>query len=190
MRKKCFLDLETTGLDPGPGVILSMGFSLGIGKEFEIIIKPTKEEWEAASPRALEVNGMTMEFLDKYGIPLEEAKQVFLSWLIEEQITNENYVFFAQNAPFDKKWLLYFMSDVLAFADAPKVWVDLIPIYKHVGAQLGLNVHYQNTHHISQQVDVPEEPKPHTAINGARAVRRNYEGLKMMALKQGVLFDY
>ncbi len=192
--KRCFVDLETTGLNPwrdngkanDKGVILSAGFILETGPELEVIITPTVEEWGHASSQALQVNGMTWDFLKENGVPWEDAARRILEWLSEEEITEEEWVFYAQNAPFDKKFLLHFLGDWLTFIDVPTVWIDFIPIYKRVGRELKLNVHYQNTHHISKQLGVPEEPKPHQAIEGARALNRNYEALRKLAAEKKV----
>ena len=195
--KKCFVDLETTGLEPwnedlnDKGVVLSAGFVLDDNSELEVIITPTVEEWRYASPYALEVNGMTWDFLKENGVERSVAQYHILHWLIANKVQEENeYVFFAQNSSFDKKFLLHLMDDWLSFMGAPTDWVDMIPIYKLIGGTLGLNVRYQNTHHISKQLGVPEEPKPHEAIEGARAVKRNFEALGERAEKEGVPFPY
>ena len=47
-------------------------------------------------------------------------------------------------------------------------------------------MHYQNTHNIAKQLGVPEEPKPHQAIEGARALKRNYEALRKLADEKDV----
>lgn len=192
--KRCFVDLETTGLNPwrdnanenDKGVILSAGFVLETGPELEVIITPTIEEWGHASPQALQVNGMTWDFLKENGMIWEDAAREILWWLADYKVTGNEWVFYAQNAPFDKKFLLHFLGEWLEFIDVPTVWTDFIPIYKNVGRKLGLNVHYQNTHHISKQLGVPEEPKPHQAIEGARALKRNYEALRKLAAEKDV----
>jgi len=196
--KKCYVDAETTGLNPwldnndkkAKGVILSIGFVLDSKEKLEVIITPTPEEWGHASPRALEVNGMTWDFLKEYGMTRDDAKNTILDWLREQDVNKEEYVFFAQNAPFDKKFLLNLLGASLEFINAPADWMDMIPIYKLIGRALGLNVHYQNTHHISKQLGVREEPKPHEAIEGALAVKRNFNALKKKALEEGIPFPY
>lgn len=192
--KKCFIDLETTGLDPWiddpesnkKGVILSAGFTLETGEELQVIITPTPEEWGFASPKALEVNGMEWDYLKENGETFQDAVSIIISWLKENNITDEEWVFMAQNASFDKKFLLHFMDEWLQFVNAPKTWIDFIPIYKNLGPNLGLNTRYQNSHHISRELGVPEEPKPHEAIEGARALKRNYYALKLLADSKGL----
>jgi len=193
--KKCFVDLETTGLEPWvddekqpkrKGVILSAGFILENGEEMEVIITPTIEEWGFASPIALQVNGMDWDFLKENGILFNDAVKIILSWLVANKVFKDEWVFMAQNASFDRKFLVHFMGDWLKFGDAPEQWIDFIPIFKNIGSKLGLNVFYQNTHHISRELGVPEEPKPHQAIEGARALKRNYDALKSRADDKGL----
>ena len=192
--KKCFIDLETTGLDPWiddpeskkKGVILSAGFVLDSGEELQVIITPTPEEWGFASPKALEVNGMEWDYLKENGETFQDAVSIIISWLKENNITDEEWVFMAQNASFDKKFLLHFMDEWLQFVNAPKTWIDFIPIYKNLGSSLGLNIRYQNSHHISRELGVPEEPKPHEAIEGAKALKRNYDAMKLLADNKGL----
>lgn len=198
--KKCFVDLETTGLEPWnedpndkkhKGVVLSAGFILDDGSELEVIITPTIEEWGHANSHALKVNGMTWDFLEKNGVERSVAQEIILNWLLANKVQKDNdYVFFAQNSSFDKKFLLHLMGDWLSFMGAPVQWVDMIPIYKLIGKALGLNIRYQNTHHISRELGVPEEPQPHQAIEGARAVRRNFEALGERAEKEVIPFPY
>lgn len=187
--KKCFIDLETTGLDPWiddpesnkKGVILSAGFVLETGEEFQVVITPTIEEWGFASPKALEVNGMEWDYLKENGVLFQDAVSEIISWLKENNVTDEEWIFMAQNSSFDKKFLLHFMDEWLQFVNAPKTWVDFIPIFKNLGRKLGLITKYQNSHHISRELGVPEEPKPHEAIEGAKALKRNYDALKLLA---------
>lgn len=196
--KKCYVDAETTGLNPwqdnknknDKGVILSIGFILDSREELEVIITPSPEEWGYASPRALEVNGMTWDFLKENGMHRDDAKNMILEWLQKHKVNKDEYEFFAQNASFDKKFLLHLMGPSLAFINVPDIWIDMIPIYKLIGGALGLNIRYQNTHHISRELGVPEEPQPHEAIEGARAVKRNFRALEARAQKEGIPFPY
>jgi len=187
--KKCFIDLETSGLEPWEdgedetkkGVIFSAGFVLETGKELQVIITPTIKEWGYASPQALEVNGMTWDFLKEEGYTFSDAVGKVIHWLQKNGVTKDEYVFVAQNASFDRKFLVHFMGEWIDFVNGPDQWIDFIPIYKNIGSRLGLNTFYQNSHHISKELGVPEEPKPHEAIEGARVLKRNYDALKSRA---------
>jgi DNA polymerase III epsilon subunit-like protein len=185
-KKKVFIDIETSGLSPGEGVIFSIGLALSTGPEIEVIIAPTKEEFDRSSPKALEVNGMTWEYLSKHGIPLNEAIKKALGWLVEKGVNSEDWVFMAQNAKFDKKFMNHFMGEYMySFYGLPETWIDFIPLYKKYGRLLGLNIRYQNQTHIAKQLDVPPEPEVHLALEGARSLKRNYEALRARAEKEG-----
>jgi DNA polymerase III epsilon subunit-like protein len=75
-----FVDLETSGLSPEHGArILSFGLIADDGtvtspiQELEVHVIPTEEQWAQASLQALDVNGLTMEFLQANGVPLPTA---------------------------------------------------------------------------------------------------------------------
>lgn len=186
-KNKVFIDIETSGLKPGKGVIFSIGLTLSTGPdEKEVVIRPTKEEFDNSSPKALEVNGMTWEYLVDHGIPLDEAIKSTLGWLAEKGVDSDNWVFMAQNAKFDKRFMNHFMGEYMySFYGLPEKWIDFIPLYKKYGRKLGLNVKYQNQTHIAEQLEVPPEPEVHRALEGARSLKRNYMALKARAEKEG-----
>jgi DNA polymerase III epsilon subunit-like protein len=196
IKKKCYVDIETTGLEPsGPvgtrGVILSAGFVLETGEEFEVVIMPSEQDWKDANSVALQVNGITKEFLLKRGVEPDIAFKSIAVWLMEHGVSEANgWVFFGQNPSFDRKFILFYMKEYLSWIDAPRRWVDMIPYFKKLGPILKLDTTRQNTHHISQQLGVPEEPKPHQAIEGAKAVKRNYEALQRLAKEKGTGADW
>lgn len=186
--KKAFIDLETSGLEPGKGVIFSAGVTLSTGEEeTEVIFTPTREEFDNASPKALEVNGMTWDYLVENGVPFDQARKELLSWLVDVGVNRDNWVFMAQNAKFDRKFMEHFMKDLMySFYGLPDTWVDFIPLYKHYGRKLELNVKYRNQTHIAEQLGVPPEPEVHEALEGARSLKRNYMALRQLAKKNGL----
>lgn len=189
-----FLDLETTGLKPEEGaVILSIGAVAPLrgkkneGKiaEFEAVVLPTPEQWAAASPRALEVNGMTWEYLTANGRPLAAVVYDFMVWLQDNGISLQHYYLVGQNPEFDLSFVRYCMPE-LEFVGFPfDGFVDIRQLYsvlvsrkvmpylpKEKGGRSGKN--------ISLALGVEPEPDVHTALEGARVVRRNY--LRMLEL--------
>lgn len=186
-KNKIFIDTETSGLEPGRGVIFSVGIVLSTGPETEVVICPTKEEFDRSSPKALEVNGMTWEFLSEKGIPLDQATKRTLDWLVENEVDSENWVWMAQNAKFDRKFMEHFMGDFMyGFYGLPKKWIDFIPLFRKYGSELGLNTKYRNQAHIAKELEVPPEPEIHYALEGARSLSRNYMALKVRAEKHGL----
>lgn len=174
---RCFLDIETTGLTPGPHVILSIGVILNqglYGDEFVII--PSKKKWDTAEPKALEVNGMTIEYLRKHGDSFNVARSKLLTWFCRHDIVQGKAVIVGQNIKFDIKFLKYFFGPDLAFFQIPvDDTVDNISLFKGLQKKdPSLRGAKWNTHAMSKALGVPEEPGVHTALEGAKAALRNY----------------
>jgi DNA polymerase III epsilon subunit-like protein len=179
---RCFIDLETTGLEPGKHVILSAGFVLNYGEpELEVTILPTKEEWARAEPRALEVNGMTYDHLKKVGVPLKEAKKTILQWLIENSVLYTKAVFVGHNTRFDIGFLNKFLGPELRWGRTPidDVYLDIIEDFKELKRKDPKlrNLRKSNALAISQALGVEPEPNVHNALQGARVAMRNYWAL-------------
>jgi hypothetical protein len=194
------LDIETSGLSEAEGaVILSAAFIFqqqvddvrmekAPTKELELVIKPTQEEWAVASPKALEVNGMTWDYLEKEGISLLDAQIKLVTWLLElntpelNKLASTKVFCVGQNPKFDLRFLNHFMGDSLQFVGFPfDDFVDVIDIMKHAmkyDPTLKTKGGRYNGHSISQALNVEEEDKVHTAIGGARVVFRNYWALQ------------
>lgn len=174
-----FLDIETTGLEPSEGaVILSVGFVLNKGEQaFEATLKPTTEEWNKANPKALEVNGMTWEYLQEHGVSLDAAKDLIVNYLLDNHVLKGDAIFVGQNPGFDIKFLRHYMGAELEWIGAPLDDVlDNIYLFKSlckVDPELKKQRKF-NTHAMSQALGVPEEPEVHNALEGAKAAMRNY----------------
>lgn len=189
-----FLDIETTGLKPAEGaVILALAAIAELrgkkneGKiaEFEAVVLPTKDQWAKASPEALKVNGMTLEYLEANGKPLEQVTYDFLVWLQETGVTTDHYFLVGQNPKFDLGFLEYYMPE-LDFIGFPRGnFLDNRDLYSILVSRkampfLPVARGGRSGKNISLALGVEPEPDIHTAIEGARVVRRNY--MKMLEL--------
>jgi len=193
MMTRIFFDTETSGLSPDEHVILSLAmivekpsenkglFNLEYDRvaELDLVIKPTEEEWEAAHPKALEVNGITEEFLEEHGVPLSEARDAVNRFVFNHKLSADKAVLVGQNPNFDIRFLRkYFPSlDWLSFPFEEVV--DVISLAKNL-RQYDLTFVPENYkgHSISKALGVLEEDAIHTAMGGAEAVRRNYIALR------------
>jgi DNA polymerase III epsilon subunit-like protein len=193
---RIYLDIETSGLKVADGaVILSAAFIFqqqeldkpmkdSVVDKLEVVIKPTEEEWSKASPEALKVNGMTLEYLEKYGVSLEEATAKIVRWLFANNVpalnkSSSTKVFcVGQNPKFDIGFLKHFMGGSLEFVGFPfDDVVDNIEMFKSIqkyDTTLRTKNNKYNGHAISQALGVQEEDKVHTAMGGAEVVFRNY----------------
>lgn len=184
---KIYLDIETTGLEPKDGaVILSVAFLVqkhdGFNPpkddpifEFEVTILPTEEEWAKASPEALKVNGMTLEYLKEKGVPLRQATTELSSFLKGTGVIDVPHVLIGQNPTFDLSFFRAYMPDLFWFGLSDKNLVNNIQLFKYVQRlDPTLRTSKYNGHALSRALGVQEEDVVHTAIGGAKVVFRNY----------------
>lgn len=187
-KRLIFVDLETSGLEPMEGaVILAIGAVVEVpGKghegelsEFNCYIKPTEMQWKNAKKEALEVNGITWEYLEEHGVTFEEARELFLSWLAKNKVESGRVIYVGQNPAFDQKFLHYWMGIELDFMGFPSSEDEIFDIRKLYSILASRSVvpylKNRNGHAISEALGVEQEPKPHQAIEGARVVKRNYD---------------
>jgi len=108
MKKLCYIDVETTGLNANKHGIIQLGYIIEINGKVEASgsyqINPlTYNKPKEVEPRALEVNGITMEQLSSYqnqAKAFEEFKLLLNSYIsVEEKLT-----FVAYNSPFDIRY--------------------------------------------------------------------------------------
>lgn len=164
-------DIEATGLDPHKHSILSIG-----AVELEHPDRQFYGEcrmWEGASimTDALAVNGFTrQECTDPRKHSIEELMQMFLHWI--EQCGDKTLA--GHNVSFDRD----FIND--SFARAHIGWhfpyrtLDLHSMAYMDAMRRGIAIPHKNDRTdfsldaILKYVGLPEEPKPHIGINGAK----------------------
>jgi len=188
-----FVDIETSGLKLEDGaVILAIGAVAELkGKklagqvsEFYGVILPTPEQWAAASPQALTVNGLTWAYLCEHGKPLQRVVEDFTQWVYENKITATSHVHVGQNPAFDLCFLKHFMQAELEFVGYPLYGecVDNRDLYgilesRRVMPYLAREQGGRTSERISAALGLEPEPLPHNALEGARAVQRNFNRL-------------
>lgn len=115
MKNLCYIDVETTGLNANKHGIIQLGYIIEINGKVEASgsyrINPlTYNKPKEVEPRALEVNGITMEQLSSYqnqAKAFEEFKILLNSYIsVEEKLT-----FVAYNSPFDIKFVQAWFTD-------------------------------------------------------------------------------
>ena len=183
-----FVDLETSGLSPEHGAaILSFGLIADDGsvtspiQELEVHVIPTEEQWAKASLQALEVNGLTMEFLQTNGVPLPTAIRQVCDWLAAQRIWLGTEVV-GQNPDFDYRFLRFFMLNELQCTGFPvgRNAINVIDLAKEL---LGKDKTFRLPPNpggrpsfkgasISLALGLEPEPTIHKAIGGARACRQ------------------
>lgn len=195
-KRHIFLDIETSGLKPPPegdAVILSIGAVAEVGgnkserefSEFYALICPTKTQWELAAQEALQVNGLTWETLQAEGKPFSEVREEFLRWAMENRLSGGNVVLVGQNPRFDLGFLQCYMGAELRFIGFPLGEpIDIRDLYSIlVNRKVMPYLKKRDGHSISKALGVLEEPWPHNALEGARAVQRNYSAMLALGIK-------
>ncbi len=94
------VDVETAGPNPGLYSLLSIGACLvdDPSRTFYVELQPVNEN---ALPAALQVSGLTLEYLQEHGVPPAEAMARFEAWVLRETPPGHRPIFVAFNAPFD-----------------------------------------------------------------------------------------
>jgi len=188
-----FVDIETSGLKPEDGAVpLAIGAVAELkGKklagqvaEFYGVVLPTREQWAAASPKALVVNGLTWEYLCKHGKPLQRVVEDFAQWVFGNKVTATSYVHVGQNPAFDLRFLKHFFQAELEFVGYPLhgECVDNRDLYgilesRRVMPYLAREQGGRTSERISAALGLEPEPFPHNALEGARAAQRNFNRL-------------
>lgn len=178
----CFLDSETTGLEPDEGAVMcSIAFLLTqdgeVLQQASFVFTPSESEWSNANPKALAVNGLTMEYLKSEGMPREEQEFWMRKWLLQHGI--KDYTLVGQNIGFDLKFLRYHFAGSLEWIGFPfSNTINVMDIAKQLRTRdRSFRPTTLSGHNISKALGVREEDKVHTAIGGAEVVKRNYEAL-------------
>ena len=114
MVKECFIDLETTGLDPVKNGVLQIAGHIEIEGEkvesFNIECRPFADD--EVAPQALAVNGIELESLKDRQDPREAFLQLkkLLSRYVAPFEKTDKFWFYAYNAPFDSGFLREFFK--------------------------------------------------------------------------------
>jgi DNA polymerase III epsilon subunit-like protein len=183
------LDIETTGLEPTQGhTILTIGCIVDTKlktnpiREYYGVVKPTQVDWQMAAPKALEVNGLKFEDLVANGKPMREAATDFCRFLVENGVRTGNAIVIGQNPTFDLKFLQYYMAPELSYCGFPfGDFRDTRDMYSVLMNRRQVPfLKYRSSEKISEGLGVAPEPWPHNALEGAKAVFRNFSKMQEM----------
>lgn len=180
-----FIDTETGGLDPKVHAITEIGMVVAdidpkeplayhTLAEFEVLIQPNQDL--ALSPRALEIQGRTLETLRADGTPEVAAYQHFDALLFDLNIHQREHVFVGQYAQFDYGFLRALYTRVTAsgwesrapmFNDNRSSWVCTRGLW-HWMYQMGMHdLKSARLQHMAQYYDM-EQPDVHSALADAK----------------------
>lgn len=187
--KGIFFDTETNGLNPRVHSLLDIAFllvDLVSGKvlcRFETLLLPSEDAWKRGDPASLAINGITWESLQQNGRPPKEVAQEISSLFAQHGLQRKKAVFLCQNPSFDRA----FFGGLIPPEEQERLlwpyhWLDLASMHwalsiekmkKKEGPppwEIGLS-----KDSIAAHYHLPEEKKPHRALNGAEHLFLCYE---------------
>lgn len=184
-----FLDTETTGLNPEKHRILEIAYKVLdtatdrvlIGYE-EVIAQPA-EVWAAADPQSLKVNGFDWETI------LGGKSEKFIASQITQdfnhlELSKRGGVFVCQNPSFDRAFFTQLINvDLQEHYGWPYHWLDLASMYwatcvREDQKKASLMKEKElSKNAIARHFGLPEEERPHRAMNGVRHLMACYQAL-------------
>lgn len=178
-----FLDIETTGLDPSRHCPIDIALKIvdtstgELKATYQSVIKQGQEQWEKRDLESMKVNGYTMEKI-LLGKELSKVSEEIIDLFTSQEIKRGQAVFICQNPAFDRG---FFNHIVPVYTQEklnwPYHWLDLASMY---WALLVLNQGdipkktSLSKNSIGEQYNIPEEARPHLAMNGVNHLIQCY----------------
>lgn len=164
-KPQAFIDVETTGLDPSKHEIIEFAAICG-PQRWSFKIQP--EHLATAEPEALRVNGFKEEYWLQALSKVQAAEQI-------NQIL-DGCILIGHNIKFDLSFLNALLQETNVKSKLGRHTVDTVSLaYEHL-VPLGLKS--LSLKKVCTFLQIPEEPKKHTALNGAECCRRVYRKLE------------
>ena len=179
MKRAVILDSETTGLDASRHQILEIALKVvetGTGEwlgAFQSVVSLSKKEWGDADPKALRVNGFTWRDVQARGRSRDDIAVDVCALFSRHNLTFSNAFFLCQNPSFDRAFFSQICSPSVQKSCAfPFYWMDFASMHWALTAK-EMTVGRRKLTTIPCSKDgiarfrgLPEETKPHTAMNG------------------------
>jgi oligoribonuclease len=174
-----FLDTETNGLNPNIHRVIEIAYKiidLYSGEEkvaYDSLIFQPESIWEKSNLKSLEINGLTIEELQK-GKKEKVVSAEILNSFEKTNIKKENSVFICQNPSFDRAFFSQIIdSETQNLLNWPYHWLDLASMYWSISllnSKLNKGLFPWLTGFskdlIASVYNLPAEKKPHRALNG------------------------
>ena len=182
------VDIETSGVDPNKNSILSIGAVSYEDPDNQFYGECRAREGSEINPKALEINDFTEEKAHDENLQTEEelVKEFFSWW---NKIPNPKIIA-GQNIHFDWAFLkttatMYGIEDNLGYRMIDQHSIAFAHLVANKKELPTLEGSYKViSDFIMDYVGIPEEPKPHNALNGAiwetEALGRLMEGKNIL----------
>lgn len=176
-----FLDTETNGLNFQIHKILEIAFRIvdltdaTVKEEYQALLAQPIESWEKSDQESLRVNGFTWQEVS-LGKTERQVSQDIIDIFTRCGVRRKKAVFICQNPSFDRGFFSQLIdSDTQELLSWPYHWLDLASMYwalsmykakQKLGPlpwETGLSKDL-----IASQYHLPQEEKPHRAMNGVQ----------------------
>lgn len=187
MIKRCFIDLETTGLSPKRNGVLEIGGMIEkntsdphrtVCEDFHFRCRPFKDD--AIEQTALEVNKITLQEIETFPAPQRVYQK--LTALLDKHVDKfdkrDKFFFIAYNATFDSQFLREFFRKAGDKYYGSYFWHPFIDVMTMTALRL-MNVrHEMSSFHLDDAARrvgiVVDEEKRHSAMYDIELTRKLY----------------
>ncbi len=185
-----FLDSEANGLNSHIHKLLEIAFKIvdladGTVKEhYQSVIAQPIEAWEKSDKESLKVNGFTWNEVEKGKSPRHVSQEI-IDCFTRHGIRRKKAVFICQNPSFDRVYFSQLIdSDTQELLSWPYHWLDLASMYwslamdkaKKEKSPLPWETGFSKDL-IAHAYKLPQEAKPHRAMNGVDHLLLCYEAV-------------
>ena len=174
-----FLDSEANGLNSHIHRLLEIAFQIvdlsngHVREKFHAVIAQPAEVWEKSDKESLKITGFTWEEVVQGTPPAKVAEQI-IACFKKHGIQRKKAVFICQNPSFDRIFFSLLIDvDTQELLNWPYHWLDLASMYWALTmekAKQGKSPFPWETGFskdlIASQYKLPQESKPHRAMNG------------------------
>ncbi len=185
-----FLDSEANGLNSQVHKLLEIAFKIvdlsngSLKEEYHAVIAHPIEVWEKSDRESLKVNGFTWNEVEK-GKSSRLVSQEIIDCFTRNGIRRKKAVFICQNPSFDRVFFSQLIdSDTQELLSWPYHWLDLASMYwaltmekaKQGTSRLPWETGFSKDL-IANAYKLPQEAKPHRAMNGVDHLLLCYEAV-------------
>jgi len=185
-----FLDTETNGLNSQIHRMLEIAFKIvdlstgEVKANYQTLIAHPIEMWEKSDQESLRINGFLWEEVSKGKTP-RHVSQTIIDLFTQWNIRRKKAVFICQNPSFDRVFFSQLIdADTQELLSWPYHWLDLASMYWAIAMKKATQnqgplpwVTGVSKDQIAAQYRLPEEKKPHRAMNGVEHLLLCYEAI-------------
>jgi oligoribonuclease len=185
-----FLDTETNGLNSKIHKILEIALKIvdlktgQLKEEYQSLVIQPIESWEKSDQESLRINGFTWQEVSQGKSP-RHVSQSIIDLFTKHEVRRKKAVFICQNPSFDRVFFSQLIDpDTQELLNWPYHWLDLASMYWAVTMEKAKEKKGPfpwdtgfSKDLIASHYQLPEEEKPHRAMNGVNHLLLCYQAV-------------